>query len=140
MPGRSVGNARESSVCDALDALGYFVISLKGSGARGARMRRRANAVVGDLLAIRSRESSPFYPWLQIEVGAHGPTAAFKELRTHPLPGFTPILIQYHYPLVGKPTGQKRARSKVARRRVWVDESTWFPSLGEALVEMQARR
>lgn len=143
MPGRSTGNARESSVCDALDKLGYYVVQLKGSGARGARMRRRKHSVIGDMLAISENgnihgdsEGWQFSsPWLQIEAGAHSAKAAFKALRAHPLPGFTPIAVLWVYRAT-----RGSARAKRPTRRWYVDEHVWFKTAEEALVEIQARR
>jgi len=131
MPGRATGNQRESKVADDLDRLGYAVVAVKGSGARGKKMRKRNHAVVGDLLAIPVRAT--WKQWLQVSVGAHAPGEAFKEFDLI-LPGFRPLCILY----------RKRAKkgggiSKVATARYYVDRTTHFGSLAEALREISER-
>jgi hypothetical protein len=124
MPGRATGNARESRVADELDKLGYAVVSIKGSGARGAKMRRRLNPVIGDLLALGQWGD----PFLQIECGAHTARAAFKALRTFPLTGFTPLAVLYVYRLT---KGKERAKKPTVRW--YATEYDWFPTAQEAI-------
>lgn len=105
-------------MADALDALGYFVVPLKGSGSRGAAVRRRVHAVIGDLLAIPHDREAPL-PWLQIECGGIGKRLAttFAELRANALPGFAPLVVRF-----------------VERKRWhYTDEDTRFRDLPEAL-------
>jgi hypothetical protein len=122
---RATGNARESAVADAFDALGYAYVPVKGSGARGSKMRARKCPVAGDGLAIPySREGMYF----QVEVGAHTPGAAFRDLGKALLPGFRPLLVQYF-----RKRGNGKGRSKKAVRRYYVDVDTACPSLQAAL-------
>ncbi len=120
---RATGNARESRVADDFDALGYAFVPIKGSGARGVKMRARKCPVAGDGLAIPySREGF----FLQVEIGAHTPGAVFKELGKALLPGFRPLFVQYYRKR--RPGGSKRAE-----RRYFIDPHTWFKTLQEAL-------
>lgn len=117
-------------MADLLDSLGYYVISIKGSGARGVKMRKRKHPVIGDLLAIPAGNG----PWLQIEVGSHTPKHVFASLSC--LPGFTALFVQYFYPSVGK-KGFKR-RSMTPRQRVYTDPHTTYPDIIAALVALSA--
>ena len=118
-------------MADAFDALGYSFVQIKGSGARGVKMRRRKCSIAGDALAIPySRDGGLF---LQVEIGAHTPGAVFRELRKALLPGFTPFFVQYYRKRRnGKP-------AKKAERRYFVDEDSHFKTLDSALAVIACR-
>ena len=125
---RATGNQRERRVGDEFDALGFAYIAVKGSGARGVKMRQRKCPVVGDGLAIPYSREGPFF---QVEIGAHTPGAVFRELSKALLPGFRPLFVQFHR------KRRKGMKSKRAERRYFIDPHTWFRSLEEALESLQ---
>jgi hypothetical protein len=94
-------------------------------------MRRRKNAVVGDMLAIPATCS---WPHLQVSVGSHAPGEAFREFEGHLLAGFVPLCILYR-----KRAKKKGGVSKVARARYYTSATISFDTLLEALEELMIR-